>query len=567
MNSSFYNGISGAKTSQFYMDVIGNNISNVNTNGFKGSTPEVSSLFSSILVGTYNSYSNGVGMGAQSFNTALDMSQEILQNTDNTFDLALGSEGWFGVQGADGNTYYTRAGSFSLDGSGNLVDGDGNYLLATLGNNIAVTNVDADTLAQFGQYYSNGTLTSVTPYAITELNDVALGTIGSQGIVNLPKILYYPPVATTEASYSANLDPTITTDAVTLDLNSADYPSSVLANTTSKTLTLNGTITNTITTQTPQKGDIVDVTLKDASGKTLLLTATLDENLAWSISDYDVSSYDLSSAFTVTSATLQTEQEIATEKNFSTTIIGADGDKDILDMTFTKVIPQTSTETVWNAVVNIYSFYETYDASKTYDTTQYYIDTTANKVYEIVDSQTGALTFNGNGSLASNTIPTLNNGGSALTLNLGTVGQYDGMVSNVNIDKSNSSSSNGTLEGFLTGYDVDTNGNIIASFSNGKSSSVAKIAVYHFQNDQGLTSLSSNLFSESSNSGKAFFYTDDNGESFLGSKVYSHKLEGSNVNLATALTELIIVQKAFDASAKSITTSDELLKNAINMKA
>ena len=567
MNSSLYNGVSGIKTSQFYIDVIGNNISNVNTNGFKGSTPEVSSLFSSILVGTYNSYSNGVGMGAQSFNTALDMSQGILENTDNTFDLALGSEGWFGVQGADGNTYYTRAGSFSLDAEGNLVDGDGNYLLATLGNNIATTTLDADTLAKFGQYYNNGTASSVTPYAITELNDVGLGTIGSQGIVNLPNTLYYPPIASSEASYSANLDPTITTDAVTLDLNSADYPSSVLADTTAKTLTLNGTITNTITTQTPQKGDIVDVTLKDASGKTLLLTATLDENLEWSINDYDVSAYDLSSAFTLTSAKLQTKQEVATQENFSTTIIGPDGDKDILDMTFTKVIPQTSTETTWNAVVNIYSFYETYDTSKTYDTTQYHIDKTANKVYEIVDTQTGALTFNGNGSLANNTIPTLNNGGTTLTLNLGTLGGYDGMVSNANIDKANASSSNGTLEGFLTGYDVDTNGNVIASFSNGKSSSVAKIAVYHFQNDQGLMAESSNLFSESSNSGKAFFYADESGESFLGSKVYSHKLEGSNVSLATALTELIIVQKAFDASAKSITTSDELLKNAINMKA
>lgn len=566
MNSSFYNGISGAKTSQFYMDVIGNNISNVNTNGFKGSTPEVSSLFSSILVGTYNSYSNGVGMGAQSFTTALDMSQGTLQNTDNTFDLALGSEGWFGVQGADGNTYYTRAGSFSLDASGNLVDGDGNYLLATLGNNMATTALDADTLAKFGQYYSNGTVTSVTPYAITELNDVALGTIGSQGIINLPKILYYPPVATTEASYSANLDPTITVDNVTLSLDTADYPTQTL-DTTAKTLSLSGSVANTTAALNPQKGDIVNVTLQDASGNKLSLTAELDENLAWSINDYDVSAYDLSSGFTVTSATLQTEQEVATEKNFSMSIIGPDGDKDILDMTFTKVVPQTSTETTWNAVVNIYSFYETYDSSKTYDTTQYYIDTTANKVYEIVDTQTGALTFNGDGSLASNTIPTLNNGGSALTLDLGTVGEYDGMVSNANIDKSNTSSSNGTLEGFLTGYDVDTNGNIIASFSNGKSSSVAKIAVYHFQNDQGLMAESSNLFSESSNSGKAFFYTDDNGESFLGSKIYSHKLEGSNVSLATALTELIIVQKAFDASAKSITTSDELLKNAINMKA
>lgn len=566
MNSSFYNGISGAKTSQFYMDVIGNNISNVNTNGFKGSTPEVSSLFSSILVGTYNSYSNGVGMGAQSFTAALDMSQGILQNTDNTFDLALESEGWFGVQGADGNTYYTRAGSFSLDGNGNLVDGDGNYLLATLGNNIATTALDADTLAKFGQYYSNGTLTSVSPYAITELNDVALGTIGNQGIVNLPKILYYPPVATTQASYSANLDPTSSVGDVTLNLDTTDYPT-ISLDTTAKILSLSGSIANTTAALNPQKGDIVNVTLRDASGNSLSLTAELDANLAWSITNHDVSAYDLSSGFTVTATTLQTEQEIATQKHFSMNIIGPDGDKDIVDMTYTKVVPQTSTETVWNAAVNIYSFYETYDASKTYDTTQYYIDTTANKVYEIVDTQTGTLTFNGDGSLASNTLPTLNNGGSALSLNLGTVGGYDGMVSNVNLDKSNSSSSNGTLEGFLTGYDVDTNGNIIASFSNGKSSSVAKISVYHFQNDQGLMAESSNLFSESANSGKAFFYADENGESFLGSKIYSKRLEGSNVSLATALTELIIVQKAFDASAKSITTSDELLKNAINMKA
>ena len=63
-----------------------------------------------------------------------------------------------------------------------------------------------------------------------------------------------------------------------------------------------------------------------------------------------------------------------------------------------------------------------------------------------------------------------------------------------------------------------------------------------------------------------FFNTDKNGESFLGSTIFSNKLEGSNVSMATALTELIITQKAFDASSKSITTSDELIKNAINMK-
>ena len=113
---------------------------------------------------------------------------------------------------------------------------------------------------------------------------------------------------------------------------------------------------------------------------------------------------------------------------------------------------------------------------------------------------------------------------------------------------------------------MDSSGNIIANFDNGKSSTIAKVAVYHFQNDQGLTSASSNLFEQSSNSGQAIFYTDKNGNAFNGSTIFNHRLEGSNVSFATALTELIVVQKAFSASSKGITTSDELLQNAINMK-
>ena len=112
MNSSFYNSISGVKSFQFAMDVQSNNIANISTVGFKGSTPEISSLFSTTLAGTYASYANDDSLGASSQTTAFNMSQGILENTDNPFDLALGGEGWFGVQGLDGKTYYTRAGQF-----------------------------------------------------------------------------------------------------------------------------------------------------------------------------------------------------------------------------------------------------------------------------------------------------------------------------------------------------------------------------------------------------------------------------------------------------------------------
>jgi flagellar hook protein FlgE len=561
MNSALYNGLSGLKSNQFYMDVIGNNIANVSTNGFKSSTAEISSLFSSVLSSTSTS-SNDIGMGASSQTTALNLTQGSLETTDNTFDLALEDEGWFGVVSSDGSTYYTRAGSFSVDASGNLVDGDGNYLLTTLGNNITATTLDAATLEGFGITDSTSTLQA---YSITQLDNVDLGSISSQSKVTLPTILYYPPVATSEASYGANLDPTITVDTVSLDLNAADYPATVTPSTTN-TVTLSGTVSNTTAALDPQEGDTVIVTLTDADGLTQTISTKLDANLAWNISDYSVSGLNTTSDLTVSSAVLQTSQEVANEDHHTMTIIGPDGDKDTLDMTFTKVVPQGTTGTTWNASVKIYSYYEDYDSTKTYDTSKYYVDETAKKVYEIVDSQTGQLTFGTSGELTSNTIPTLNNGGTTLTLDLGTVGTYDGMISSTSIEKSNVADYNGSLEGYLKSYAVDENGNIVASFSNGESSAIAKIAVYHFQNDQGLTQVSSTLFAESANSGKAIFYTDANGNNIAGTSIASSTLETSNTDLATALTELIVVQKAYSASSKSFTVGDELLQNAINMK-
>lgn len=560
MNSSLYNSISGIVSSQFYIDVTANNISNVNTVGYKSSTAEIASLFSSVLSSTTSS-TNDAQIGASSQTTALNMAEGSLETTDNAFDLALSDEGWFGVVSSDGSTYYTRAGSFSLDANGSLVDADGNYLLVTLGDNITATTLDADTLEEFGV-----SDTTEQAYSITQLDDVELGSVGSQNSITLPSILYYPPVATTEASFSANLDPTVTSDTVSVDLDSADYPSTVTPSTTG-TISISGTVSNTTAALDPQEGDTVLITLTDADGLTQTITTKLDANLEWSLSDYDVSGLNTSSDLTVSSVELQTYQEVANEEHYTMTVIGPDGDKDILDMTFTKVVPQDEEGgSTWNATLNIYSYYEDYDSTKTYDTSLYYVNESTNKVYEIVDSQTGTLTFNSDGSLASNTIPTLNNGGTALTLDLGTIDSFDGMVSSTSMEKESIADYNGSLEGFLTDYGVDENGNIVANFTNGESSAVAKIAVYHFQNDQGLTQVSSTLFAESANSGEAIFYTDADGNTILGTSVNSNTLETSNVDIATALTELIIIQKAFSASAKGITTSDELLQNAINMK-
>jgi len=75
-----------------------------------------------------------------------------------------------------------------------------------------------------------------------------------------------------------------------------------------------------------------------------------------------------------------------------------------------------------------------------------------------------------------------------------------------------------------------------------------------------------NIYSQSANSGAAFFYKDAGGKSIYGAKLASSTLEQSNVDLAQALTEVIVTQKAYDANAKSITTSNEMLQRAIELK-
>ena len=564
MNTSFYNGISGIKTHQFGIDVWADNISNVNTTGYKSSNPEFSTIFSTTLSESYfESTMSQVGLGSRPSGTTLNLNQGIFQNTDNVFDLAIGGEGWFGVSSINNQIYYTRAGNFGVDNSGDLVDANGNYLLGSIGGNITPTSLPNETLEEFGRYYGKGTNELGTPYAISYIDDVALSPVEGQTKINLPDILYLPPEPTTEVKYSANLDPKIIIDATQISLNDADINETI--DVPNQTININGTITNTPELQNPQIGDVVLVTITDINGNKVETRTTLDNNLNWSITNEDISSLDLTNPITTT-AQLQTVQEVPNIEHFSSTVISPTGKKDILDMTYTKRVPQPAQGSVWDGVLQILSYYEKYDPTQTYDPTLYKVDEHAGIVYEIIDEQNGVVEFEPSGALQSATLPTMNNGGTPLNIDVGEPGSFTGFISNIDLDKARTESHDGYVEGLLKDYGMDGRGNVIAEFNNGRSVPIAKIAVFHFQNDQGLEKTTSTLFRESPNSGKPVFYTNESGEAILGSQIFSNKLEGSNVNLATALTELIVMQKAFDASSKSITTSDQMIQNAINMK-
>lgn len=219
----------------------------------------------------------------------------------------------------------------------------------------------------------------------------------------------------------------------------------------------------------------------------------------------------------------------------SATVISPQSERNNLRLVFTQAAVQPPVGTRWDVLATT----QTADGSLIYDT------------------QTGTVDFDGSGALISSTLGPLDNNGASVVANLGT--GFDGLLSNSGPTVASSAKVDGTLAGELIDYSVNRNGDVISTFTNGRQSVVGKVAIYHFQNDQGLEAIGGNKFRASENSGKPIFYAQNNGE------LLSNTLENSNVKLDTALTELIILQRAYDATSKTITTSDEMLKNALQM--
>jgi len=183
----------------------------------------------------------------------------------------------------------------------------------------------------------------------------------------------------------------------------------------------------------------------------------------------------------------------------------------------------------------------------------------------IYDTQTGTVEFDASGALTSNTLTSIDNNGAQVAIDLGN--GFDGITS-IDIPLvSGSSIADGTIGGDLAGYSINRNAEVIATFTNGEQSSVGKIAVYHFSNEQGLNRISGTRFQESSNSGIARFYQDANGKNINGAEVVNFQLESSNIELSYGLTELIILQRSYDANSKSITTADQMMQKALEMDA
>ena len=135
MMRSLYSGISGLKNHQTRMDVIGNNVANVNTAGYKASRVIFQDIFSqTVSAGMANTGISGgtnpmqIGLGIRLSSVDVMHTFAPFGRTDNAFDMMISGDGFFIVEGPEGH-YYTRAGNFKLDDEGYLTTGDGMYVM------------------------------------------------------------------------------------------------------------------------------------------------------------------------------------------------------------------------------------------------------------------------------------------------------------------------------------------------------------------------------------------------------------------------------------------------------
>lgn len=193
------------------------------------------------------------------------------------------------------------------------------------------------------------------------------------------------------------------------------------------------------------------------------------------------------------------------------------------------------------------------------------IDTVAPK-----NEKTGVIRFNNDGSMATYSPPNISfsaNNGSApdqqIALSFGTASSFDGMTSFDSPSGTSGISQDGFTGGDLVGIRIDQSGTVVGSFSNGRSFGLAQVAMAKFTNNEGLATEGGNIYSQTANSGDPVIGTAaTSGRGFI----QSSALEASNVDLSLALTQLIIIQRGYQANGKTITTSDQLLQTLIGLK-
>lgn len=569
MMRSLYSGVSGLKTHQTKMDVIGNNIANVNTVAFKSSSIVFSDLLSqttqnasgpNALTGAGGTNARQIGLGVKSGAISTSIAtQGASQSTGNPFDIMINGDNFFIVNNGSEN-FFTRDGSFYVDAAGNLA-------MTSTGYNVMGWGVDETT------------------------GEIRQDTVTALRIMSAANMTY-PPEATSQAYVSGILDKNDTdvtsANGKVINLNFYDALGySYTAKLTFKQSADENEYSLELSSLLDSEGNEIDIT--GVTFGTVNNTQERPVTVSFNSSAYRWNGNQLQSAdggiiyadltAIFNAGTLRDRDEVVNIGGTDMTV------QEVLDNIAAAYGYEGSTEEFLNLFV-----YDETNGTTPVSVEQMLanmVQGTGTDMFPSTEDSFEAagrffdgstITFDGNtgnfagiGGAATQTtavlgLSALGGNFSDITIDFSNVSMVD------NKGTSTVSATSGDEDGLgagrrlgdMIGVSIQNNGMIYASYDNGMTKLLGQIATAEFANASGLEKQGDNLYSASLNSGEF----DGIGVDITANGGYmsTGQLEMSNVDLSSEFTEMITTQRGFQANSRIITVSDTLLEELTNLK-
>ena len=524
LGGALSSGVSGIRAHQNMLEVIGNNLANINTYGYKSSRL----LFSDLLSQNVSNGNNGnpmpIGKGVKLGSISTDYSQGTLETTNYALDFAIQGEGFFVVSGGD-KDFFSRVGSFDTNSDNYLIDSNTGYkVIDTNGNAITIP------------YNSTVPGKATSKVSLTGNLDASAESTTAEVVM------------TSSALTSSSVPATSATTLNSLDSNTTDYVAG-------DTILITGTMpdeTSVSATYTYAAGDTVQElidainTAFSSADPTNGATATIDSSGKIVVKSNTGGTDNLS--VTLTDGGANTGKTTWTNHDFngatytsSVNIYDSQGTKHTVTLRFTK-----QGDNKWDTTASM-------DSSDGTISTNTISDISFNSDGSFGSTSSNQLQFNFNGISSTQSV----------IFNLGLSGKSDGLTQNGGDSTAAATSQDGYEYGSFDSISVGSDGVIEALYTNGLTQTVATLKIALFSNLNGLSKQGDNLYAQTTASGEPIYVTAGSGRAGAISSGY---LEGSNVDMATELTSLITAQRGFQLNTKVITTADEILADIVNLK-
>lgn len=549
MMRSMYSGVSGLKTHQTKMDVIGNNIANVNTVGFKSSSVTFSEIMyqnlsgasgPNALTGTGGVNAKQIGLGVTTGSTSVNITGAgASQTTGRAFDIKLNdtnsATSFFIVSNGSG-TQFTRAGSFYVDGAGNLCMTSTGYNVMGWQVDPTTGDIRKDTVSAL-RVMSEKNMTSAPEATVNgrcegvlDKNSTDVTSEAGQAM----NLSFYDALGYSYVAKFAIKETNRDTGEYTVELTD-------ILDSTNKSI-LDQTKYDSVT------GTYDPDYLGDIFGAVKSQTKTYTPRAGWTTVDAANNIFEYNATYYRYDAAAGNLVEVADNGGGNYVQVPGGTTKTLAEAF--GVSPYATGITMTNGVV-------TANVSGANYTLKFNTD---DGVFDYIGAT-------GQDNVFLNLKDTL--GGNFENIDIdftGTKWFDNGGSSTIGMDKGDVDGKTGTGKklGVMIGVFVDTNGKIYGSYDNGNTILLGQIAVAQFANALGLEKVGDNCYTTTLNSGEF----DGIGVDITagGGTMSTGMLEMSNVDLSSEFTEMITTQRGFQANSRIITVSDTLLEELINLK-